>query len=111
MCVKCDSNVLLGASLLCCRQRRDGSWVLEKMTADIAKSTVHWDAGEMGCGELLIELKFRLQELNPGSVMELITLDPGAKQDMPAWCRLTGHKLLFADHPKYKIENRQRRNQ
>lgn len=73
------------------------------------KSVVRWDAGEMGCGELLIELKFRFQEMEPGSIIELTALDPGAKEDMPAWCRLTGHRLLSADHPQYRIENRQRK--
>ena len=65
-----------------------------------------WDAGDMGCGELLIELKFWLQDKAPFAVVEVIALDSGAKEDMPAWCRLTGHRLLEASHPKYKIERR-----
>ena len=82
----------------------------EEFKENSPDSFVRWDAGEMGCGELLIELKFRFQEMRPGSVIELIAQDPGAKEDLPAWCRLTGHRLLSADHPKYCIENRQRKN-
>jgi len=28
--------------------------------------------------------------------VRLITADPGASADLPAWCRLTGHELLGA---------------
>jgi tRNA 2-thiouridine synthesizing protein A len=62
-----------------------------------------WDAGEMGCGELLIQLKIRFQKLGPGELFQLVARDPGAPEDIPAWCRLTGNKLVVADHPKYLI--------
>jgi len=65
-----------------------------------------WDAGAMGCGELLLELRFRLQPLQAGQRLSLVARDPGAVEDMPAWCRLTGHKLIQADHPHYLIERR-----
>ena len=66
-----------------------------------------WDAGEMGCGELLIELAFRMKKLSPGQVFELQALDPGAVEDIPSWCRLTGHALVSAEHPIYFIRRRQ----
>jgi tRNA 2-thiouridine synthesizing protein A len=65
-----------------------------------------WDAGEMGCGELLIELAGRMKALAPGQVLELRALDPGAVEDIPAWCGLTGHSLLSARHPIYEIRRR-----
>ena len=64
----------------------------------------YWDAGEMGCGELLIELRFKMAELKKGQVFKLIARDPGAPEDMPSWCRMTGHKLLKAEHPQYFLE-------
>jgi len=66
-----------------------------------------WDAGEMGCGELLIELAFRMKAMVPGQVFELRALDPGAIEDIPAWCKLTGHSLISARHPVYEIRRRQ----
>lgn len=66
----------------------------------------HWNAGEMGCGELLIELALRIKQLEPGQVFELTALDPGAVEDIPAWCRLTGHGLISAQHPVYQIRRR-----
>jgi tRNA 2-thiouridine synthesizing protein A len=55
-----------------------------------------WDAGRMGCGELLVALRRRLRQM-PSQTLKLVALDPGAPLDLPAWCRLTGNDLLFHD--------------
>jgi tRNA 2-thiouridine synthesizing protein A len=65
-----------------------------------------WDAGDMGCGEVIILLRLRMQELGPGDVFKLTAHDLGAPEDIPAWCRLTKRRLLHADHPHYWIEQR-----
>lgn len=62
-----------------------------------------WNAGAMGCGELVLELRFRMADLAPGSQLHLIATDPGAIEDLPAWCRMTGHRLTRAKHPEYWI--------
>jgi tRNA 2-thiouridine synthesizing protein A len=67
-----------------------------------------WDAGELGCGDLLLQLRFRIETLEPGRVLRLVALDPGAPADLPAWCRLTGHALLAAEHPVYFIRRKER---
>jgi len=69
-------------------------------------ATDRWDAGELGCGELVLELRTRLSLLAPGSLFELVALDPGAPVDLPAWCRMTGHELARAQHPTYLIKRR-----
>jgi tRNA 2-thiouridine synthesizing protein A len=66
-----------------------------------------WDAGGMGCGDLVLELRIRLGRLAPGGILNLTAQDPGAPEDIPAWCRLTGHSLLEAKHPEYKIRRRE----
>jgi tRNA 2-thiouridine synthesizing protein A len=66
----------------------------------------YWDAGQMGCGELLIELRFKMANLKAGQQIKVIAEDPGAREDMPAWCKLTGHKLLSFEHPQYVIEKK-----
>ncbi|MHB2021285.1 MAG: sulfurtransferase TusA family protein [Candidatus Xenobia bacterium] len=65
-----------------------------------------WDAGAMGCGELVLELRMRLRDMAPGQVMKLIALDPGAPVDLPAWCGMTGHTLVSAEHPVYRIRRK-----
>ncbi len=65
-----------------------------------------WDAGQLGCGELVIELRQRMRRLPPKQLFHLIAHDGGAVEDIPAWCRLTGHKLLRVEHPNYFIERK-----
>ena len=65
-----------------------------------------WDAGFMGCGEVIILLRRRMQTLEPGEVLKLTSQDLGAPEDLPAWCRMTGRRLLRAQHPHYWIEQK-----
>ena len=71
-------------------------------------SVVEWDAGDLGCGDLVLQLRFRMDTLEPGQVLRLVALDPGAPADLPAWCRMTGHAMLAADHPVYLIRRKER---
>lgn len=65
-----------------------------------------WDAGEMGCGELIVLLRKRIAALAPGQVLRVIARDPGAPEDLPAWSRLTGNRLVRAEHPVYEFARR-----
>jgi tRNA 2-thiouridine synthesizing protein A len=65
-------------------------------TEQIAFDT-DWDAGDLACGELVLELRLRMRKLASGQVLRLTALDPGAPADIPAWCRMTGHHLLQAN--------------
>jgi tRNA 2-thiouridine synthesizing protein A len=66
-----------------------------------------WDAGDMACGELVLHLRMRFQAMRAGQILKLTARDPGAPEDLPAWCRLTGHHLIYADHPIYLIRRRE----
>lgn len=55
-----------------------------------------WDGGDLGCGELVLELRGQLLAM-PGRVLRVIALDPGAPEDIPSWCRMTGHELIRRD--------------
>lgn len=65
-----------------------------------------FDAGTMGCGDLVLELRQRLAALAAGGELELRAEDPGAPVDLPAWCNLTGHTMLEARHPIYRIRRK-----
>jgi tRNA 2-thiouridine synthesizing protein A len=69
--------------------------------------TVVWDAGDLGCGELVLQLRLRVEPLRPGQVLRLVALDPGAPADVPAWCGLTGHTLLSCEPPVYLIRRKE----
>ncbi len=64
------------------------------------------DSGLLGCGELLVLLHQRMRSLGPGQVMEVVTYDPGAHEDLPAWCRLTGHTMLAEQDTHFFIRKR-----
>jgi len=71
-------------------------------------SDAEWDAGDMGCGDLVLELRGRVEALVAGRVLRLTARDPGAPADIPAWCRMTGHALVSAQHPIYLIRRKER---
>jgi tRNA 2-thiouridine synthesizing protein A len=54
------------------------------------------DGGERRCGELLIALKLEMDRLRSGEILKLVSRDPAAPEEIPAWCRMTGHRLVGA---------------
>ncbi|MCC7012335.1 MAG: sulfurtransferase TusA family protein [Planctomycetes bacterium] len=74
------------------------------MRAELPHET--WDAGELGCGELVLDLRLRMRALGAGEILELIARDPGAPEDLPAWCRMTGHELVDARPPRFLLRRR-----
>jgi len=60
----------------------------------------------MGCGQLVFELRRRMNELQSGDRLEVIAHSPGAPTDLPAWCRMTGHTMISANHPVYVIQRK-----
>jgi tRNA 2-thiouridine synthesizing protein A len=74
---------------------------------DHRKPSLEFNAGAMGCGELVLELRFKMNTLNAGDLIKVIAEDPGAPEDLPAWCNLTGHKMVFQNHPEYWIAKRE----
>ncbi len=39
-------------------------------------------------------LRKQMNELAPGAVLEVVGSDPGAREDLPSWCRMTRDELL-----------------
>lgn len=48
---------------------------------------VIFDAGDVGCGELVMNLRIKFQGLAGGDILRLIATDSGAPEDIPAWFR------------------------
>src|SRR5262245_37720459 len=69
--------------------------------------TAEWNAGDLGCGDLVLELMMRMTPMAPGEILRLTALDPGAPADIPAWCRMTGHTLLEEAPPVYLIRRKE----
>ena len=62
-----------------------------------------FDGGETGCGELLLDLLVFMKRQTSGTLVKIRSLDGGAPLEIPAWCRLTGHTLMNAEHPYYLV--------
>jgi tRNA 2-thiouridine synthesizing protein A len=75
-------------------------------TGEALPVAAEWDAGGMGCGELVMALRLRLQNLSAGAVIRVTATDPAAPEDLPAWCRLCGHTLVARQHPRYWIRRK-----
>ena len=52
------------------------------------------EAKRMLCPMPVIRTQDKIKTLTVGDVLEVVCTDPGALQDVPAWCRINGHKVL-----------------
>jgi len=59
--------------------------------------TVTLDCRRLLCPLPVIRVQDRVADLAPGTQVEAICTDPGALQDIPAWCRINGHTVLGTD--------------
>jgi tRNA 2-thiouridine synthesizing protein A len=55
------------------------------------------DAGEAGCGDLVMLIFQEMKKLAPGETLRVAAYDAAAEMDVPAWCRSTGNVLLAQD--------------
>lgn len=68
-----------------------------RASMNVPEHQQEWDAGDLGCGDLVIRLRFLLKEMRPGDIVRVHATDTGAPHDLPAWCRMTGEILLARD--------------
>jgi tRNA 2-thiouridine synthesizing protein A len=52
------------------------------------------DARRLLCPMPVIRVQEKVSGLSSGDVLEVWCTDPGARNDIPAWCRINGHRLL-----------------
>jgi TusA-related sulfurtransferase len=62
-----------------------------------------FDGGEETCGRVIINLHLYLLAQPSGYRILVISRDPGAPMELPAWCRLTSNTLVAQQHPYYLI--------
>ena len=60
------------------------------------KSVHHYDATGMRCPMPVLRARRLLTELSEGEILCLRTSDPSSMKDVPAFCRMAGHKLIIA---------------
>ena len=52
------------------------------------------DARRMLCPMPVIRTQDKIKTLSAGDILEVTCTDPGALNDIPAWCRINGHKVV-----------------
>lgn len=62
-----------------------------------------FDGGDETCGRVIVNLHLYLRDQQPGARILVISRDPGAPLELPAWCRMTNNELSDSKHPYYLI--------
>ena len=57
-------------------------------------SSYQLDARNMLCPLPGSKTQDRAAELHSGDIWKVVCTDPGALNDIPAWCRINGHEVL-----------------
>ena len=52
------------------------------------------DCRRLLCPLPVIRVQDRVETLAPGDVLEAVCTDPGALNDIPAWGRINGHRVV-----------------
>ena len=52
------------------------------------------DARRLLCPMPVIRVQDRIKTLAPGDILEVTCTDPGVKSDIPAWCKINGHRVI-----------------
>lgn len=61
------------------------------------------DATGLLCPMPVIKTQDKVEELEDGDTLEVLCTDPGALNDVAAWCRINGHKLIDARKDKGRV--------
>jgi tRNA 2-thiouridine synthesizing protein A len=71
---------------------------------------VIFDAGQTGGGELIKSLFLKIEALNSGQIIEVISNEPMVRENLQTWVRIQNHTMLdrkdFGEISYYYIEKR-----
>jgi len=68
-----------------------------------AGKTVEADACGLQCPGPIMRLKNEIDRLSDGDILKIVASDPGFAKDVPAWCNMTGNKLISISTEGKKI--------
>ncbi|MGZ7065919.1 MAG: sulfurtransferase TusA family protein, partial [Candidatus Aminicenantales bacterium] len=52
------------------------------------------------CPMPIIQAARKVKTMKTGDVLEILSTDPGIREDMPAWCRTTGQEFLGVEEDR-----------
>ena len=56
------------------------------------------DARGLLCPLPVIRTQESIKNVTPGTIITVLTTDPGSLEDIPAWCRVHGHTVIKTRH-------------
>ena len=64
------------------------------------------DARRLLCPMPVIKVQDAIAKLAAGDILNVVCTDPGALHDVPAWCRVHGHKIVLAEQRDAEVHIR-----
>jgi len=63
------------------------------------------NAKRLLCPLPVIRTQDKVKTMATGDILQVVCTDPGVMQDIPAWCRINGHKVIetVSDDTEYII--------
>ena len=71
---------------------------------DPAAAIAELDARNLMCPLPVIRTQDRIKTMRTGQQLRVICTDPGALNDIPAWCRINGHRVVSKVEGEYTVE-------
>ena len=69
----------------------------------MSEQTHQLDARRLLCPLPVIRTQDAIAKLQPGELLAVTSTDPGAKADIPIWCRINGHEVLEIKEDDFEI--------
>ncbi|MDX2503807.1 MAG: sulfurtransferase TusA family protein [Gammaproteobacteria bacterium] len=67
------------------------------------ESNHHVDARRLLCPLPVIRTQDAIAQMHNGELLTVTSTDPGAKVDIPSWCRINGHEVLEIREQDHEI--------
>lgn len=67
-----------------------------KSPAEHAMSRQTLDTSGLTCPLPVLKAKKAMRDVPPGGELEVLSTDPGSREDFEAYCEVTGHRLVEA---------------
>ncbi|MCP4008678.1 MAG: sulfurtransferase TusA family protein [Proteobacteria bacterium] len=59
---------------------------------------IELDARNLMCPLPVIRAQDKIKTMRSGQLLNVVCSDPGALNDIPAWCRINGHRVVSSQH-------------
>ena len=68
----------------------------------MSDEVVELDARRLLCPMPVIKLQNCINQQPAGTRVQITSTDPGAMNDIPAWCRINGHRVISTSENDYE---------